>query len=264
VSGLLLAAPRYDKGAEIRHEGPRIPSAPHIAMTVAMLRAAGASVDAGALTGQPSVSEVWRVYPGELTPGVIDVEPDLSGAVPFLAAAMVTGGGVTIAGWPAESLQAAGTILDTLSAMGASATTGPGGLRLTGPGTIRGIRANLSDIGELTPVLVALAALADSPSVFTGIGHIRTHETDRLAALAHEIGALGGQVTELADGLAIQPRPLRARDTVFDSHDDHRLVMAAAVLGLVVPGLRVHNAATVGKTFPGFGELWRQMLEQSP
>jgi 3-phosphoshikimate 1-carboxyvinyltransferase len=269
VSGLLLAAPRYGKGAEIRHEGPPVPSAPHIAMTVAMLRAAGADVEARAggreatESGQHHVSDSWRVHPGELAPGVIAVEPDLSNAAPFLAAAMVTGGEVTIAGWPAASLQAAGPILDTLTAMGAAVTPVPGGLRVSGTGTITGITASLAEIGELTPVLVALAALADGPSEFTGVGHIRTHETDRLAALAGEIGALGGAVTERPDGLRIEPRPLRAGGPAFDSHDDHRLVMAAAVLGLAVPGVRVHNAATVGKTFPRFGAEWQRMLERS-
>ena len=137
-----------------------------------------------------------------------------------------------------------------------------GGLRVSGTGRITGITASLGEIGELTPVLAALAALADGPSEFTGVGHIRTHETDRLAALAGEVGALGGAVTELPDGLRIEPRPLRAGDTVFDSHDDHRLVMAAAVLGLAVPGVRVHNAETVGKTFPRFGAAWQRMLER--
>ena len=264
VSGLLLAAPRYAKGAEIRHEGPRIPSQPHIAMTVAMLRAAGAEVDAGGPGRGGPVPDVWRVHPGELAPGVIAVEPDLSNAAPFLAAAMVTGGAVTIAGWPAASLQAADLILGTLTAMGASAGPVPGGMRVSGTGTIAGITADLGEIGELTPVLVALAALADGPSVFTGVGHIRTHETDRLAALAGEIGALGGQVTELPDGLRVEPRPLSAGGPVFDSHDDHRLVMAAAILGLAVPGVRVGNVATVGKTFPGFTGLWQQMLESTP
>jgi 3-phosphoshikimate 1-carboxyvinyltransferase len=262
VSGLLLAAPRYDKGAEVRHEGPRIPSAPHIAMTVAMLRAAGADVDEGGPAGGESAAEVWRVHPGMLAPGTIEVEPDLSNAGPFLAAALVTGGEVTIAGWPDRSLQAAGQILEMVSRMGATAAPVAGGMRITGSGAIHGITADLRDVAELTPVLVAAAALADSPSTFTGIGHLRTHESDRLAALAGEIGGFGGDVTELPDGLHIRPRPLRADGAVFDSHDDHRLVMAAAVLGLAVPGVRVRNAATVAKTFPGFGELWRQMLEQ--
>jgi 3-phosphoshikimate 1-carboxyvinyltransferase len=259
VSGLLLAAARYEQGAQVRHEGPRVPSAPLIAMTVAMLRAAGADVETATAPGD-RVPGSWRVHPGPLAPGVITVESDLPNTAPFLAAALVTGGEVLIEGWPADSLQAAGPMLDTLAAMGATRAHEPGGLRLSGTGRIRGIRADLRDINELAPVLVALAALADSPSEITGIGHMRDHETDRLAALAGEIGALGGDVTELPDGLAIRPRPLRAGGTVFDSHDDHRLVMAAAVLGLAVPGLRVANAATVGKTFPDFGLLWARML----
>jgi len=138
-------------------------------------------------------------------------------------------------------------------------------MRVTGTGAIRGITADLRDISEVVPVLAALAALAGSPSVFTGIGHMRTHESDRLAALAAEVGRLGGDVTELPGGLEIRPRPLRAGGAVFASHDDHRLVMAAAVLGLALPGgLPVGNAATVGKTFPAFTGMWSQMLERSP
>jgi 3-phosphoshikimate 1-carboxyvinyltransferase len=263
VSGLLLAAPRYDKGAEIRHVGPRVPSAPHIAMTVAMLRAAGASTEQSSVLNNDSVPDLWRVHPGALAPGVIDVEPDLSNAGPFLAAALATGGEVTIAGWPQESLQAAGPILDVVTRMGGSATRVAGGMRVSGTGTIHGITADLRDVSELTPPLVALAALADSPSTFTGIGHLRSHESDRLAALASEIGALGGDVRQLPDGLQVRPRPLFQNGATFDSHDDHRLVMAAAVLGLAVPGVVVRNAATVGKTFPGFRERWQQMLEQA-
>jgi 3-phosphoshikimate 1-carboxyvinyltransferase len=173
---------------------------------------------------------------------------------------MATGGDLTIAGWPASSIQPARQIIDLLTAMGASIAHTPAGLRLHGTGRIRGIDADLSQVGELTPVLTALAALASSPSQFSGIGHLRRHESDRLAALATEIGKLGGDVTELADGLRVRPRPLRADGQVFDSHDDHRLVMAAAVLGLVTPGLRVSNAATAGKTFPGFSRSWTQAL----
>jgi 3-phosphoshikimate 1-carboxyvinyltransferase len=265
VSGLMLAAPRYETGVQIRHRGERIPSAPHIAMTTAMLRAAGAQVESGTAgnQGDSAVPDFWRVRPGPLTPVRIEVEPDLSNAAPFLAAALVTGGTVTIPGWPPRSLQAAGQIIDVLSQMGAACTATPTGLQVKGTGVIHGIRADLRDVAELTPVLTALAALADSSSEFAGIGHLRLHESDRLAALADEIGALGGLVTELPDGLRVQPRPLRATDNPFDSHDDHRLVMAAAVLGLVVPGLRVRNAATVGKTFPAFARLWQQMLERT-
>jgi 3-phosphoshikimate 1-carboxyvinyltransferase len=264
ISGLLLSAPRYEKGIEVRHHGDRVPTAPHIAMTVAMLRAAGAEVETGGARIGSDVPELWRVRPGRLAPGTITVEPDLSNAAPFLAAAVVTGGRVTIPGWPAASLQASGQILDVLQQMGAACRRTPAGLQIEGTGRIRGIRADLRDISEVAPVLTALAALADSPSELTGIGHMRFHESDRLAALAAEIGALGGDVTELPDGLAVRPRPLRAGPEAFDSHDDHRMVMAAAVLGLAVPGLRVRNAATVGKTFPRFLGLWSQLAGQAP
>jgi 3-phosphoshikimate 1-carboxyvinyltransferase len=261
VSGLLLAAPRFDEGIEIRHEGPPVPSAPHIAMTVRMLRAAGADV-AELVSGPGARPDAWRVQPGRLALGAVTVEPDLSNAGPFLAAALVTGGTVTIAGWPRDSLQAAGAILDVLARMGARYEVGADGLTIAGTGRIRGITADLRDVSELAPVLTAVAAVAESPSVFTGLAHTRTHETDRLAALAKEINALGGDITELPDGLQIRPRPLRAGAAggPFGSYDDHRMVMAAAVLGLAVPGIRVAGADTVAKTFPGFTDVWAAML----
>ena len=275
VSGLLLAAPRFAAGAEVRHCGAALPSVPHIDMTVRMLRACGADVLAvdgdatgagpgpASLTGtggRGPVQKIWRVLPGPITPGFIDIEPDLSNAVPFLAAALATGGEVTVADWPADSLQPAVRIIELLQAMGADVHRTPDGLRVRGPGRIDGIGADLSEVGELTPVLTALAALASSPSEFTGIGHLRRHESDRLAALAGELGKLGGDVTETADGLRIRPAALHAGGVSFDSHDDHRLVMAAAVLGLVTDGLRVRGAATVGKTFPEFSRVWTRIL----
>ena len=269
ISGLLLAAPRFGQGIEIRHEGPPIPSAPHIAMTVRMLQAAGAEVTE-TRSGVGERPDGWRVRPGRLDLGSVTVEPDLSNAGPFLAAALVTGGTLSLPGWPAagngHSLQAAGPILDVLTRMGARCDVGADGLTVSGPGTVRGITADLRDVAELAPVLTAAAALAGTPSVFTGLAHTRRHETDRLAALAKEINALGGDVTELPDGLQVRPRPLRAQsaDGPFGTYDDHRMVMAAAVLGLAVPGLRVANAATVAKTFPGFTRAWTEMLGQAP
>lgn len=274
ISALLLAGARFDKGVEVRHRGPPIPSTPHIEMTTGMLRDAGARVE-------PIGSLGWRVHPGPLRARLVDVEPDLSNAAPFAAAALVTGGSVTIAGWPAHTAQPGDALRELLTRMGASCERTAAGLTVRGSGTIQGITADLRAVSELAPVLTALAALASSPSRFTGIAHIRTHETDRLAALAREINALGGEVAELPDGLAIMPRPLRAdvpgckstpatargaasgrSSHVFATYDDHRMVMAAAVLGLAVPGLRVANPATVAKTLPSFSRLWAQMLER--
>ena len=253
VSGLLLAAPRFTHGVEVRHSGPPVPSLPHIEMTIRMLRDAGATVDVGA-GERPSH---WVVRPGRLNLGDFTVEPDLSNAGPFLAAALVTGGSVTIRDWPQASLQAADAILDVITQMGASVERGGSGLTVTGSGVINGISADLRDIPELCLPLTSVAALASGPSTFTGVGHTRAQETDRLAAIAKEINALGGDVTELPDGLRVSPRPLQApAGHVFESYDDHRMVMAAAVLGLGVPGIEVLNAATVGKTFPDFTTLW--------
>lgn len=274
VSGLLLAAARFADGVRIRHEGPPIPSAPHIEMTVRMLRGRGVQVitgadglpaDSGQAAGGPGSQDdlpagTWVVEPGQVAGGSIEIEPDLSNAVPFLAAALAVGGEVTVRGWPPVSLQPVGRVVALLEAMGATVTRTEDGLRVCGSGQVDGVRASLREVSELAPVLTALAAIARSPSEFTGIGHTRRHETDRLAALAAEIGRLGATVTELPDGLAIKPGRLRADGAMFDSHDDHRLVMAAAVLGLGIPGLRVHNAVTVGKTFPGFTGVWTQMM----
>jgi 3-phosphoshikimate 1-carboxyvinyltransferase len=167
---------------------------------------------------------------------------------------------VTIRDWPANSLQAANGIVDVITAMGGSVSSGPDGLAVTGSGVINGIEADLRDIPELCLPLTSVAALASGPSAFTGVGHTRAQETDRLAAIAKEINALGGDVTELPDGLAIRPRPLHAEPGhPFESYDDHRMVMAGAVLGLAVPGIEVLNVATVGKTFPDFTTLWESL-----
>ena len=274
VSGLLLAAPRFAAGVEVRHEGPPVPSLPHIEMTIRMLRKAGAEVEVGYEggsgmpgAGAPGIPDIsahrpnsWRVRPGRLNLGDFTVEPDLSNAGPFLAAALVTGGTVTIRDWPGDSLQAADAIVEIVTRMGGSVSSGPDGLTVTGSGVINPIEADLRDIPELCLPLTSVAALASGPSAFTGVGHTRAQETDRLAAIAKEINALGGDVSELPDGLAIRPRPLRAEPGhAFESYDDHRMVMAGAVLGLAVPGIEVVNAATVGKTFPGFTTLWETL-----
>ncbi|GAA4636630.1 3-phosphoshikimate 1-carboxyvinyltransferase [Actinoallomurus vinaceus] len=250
VSGLLLAGPRYAKGIEVRHEGPPVPSAAHLAMTMRMLADAGASAESG--------PDVWRVQPGALRGGEVDIEPDLSNAAPFLAAALVTGGRVTVRGWPTETTQPGDALRHLLADMGGSASWDGGDLTVRGGGAIHGIDVDLGDVSELSCVIAALAALADGPSRLRGIAHMRGHETDRLAALTTEINGLGGDVRELPDGLEIRPRPLRGG--VFHTYDDHRMVMAGAVLGLAVPGVEVENLPTVGKTLPEFGELWTEML----
>nr|WP_296070586.1 3-phosphoshikimate 1-carboxyvinyltransferase [uncultured Actinoplanes sp.] len=254
VSGLLLSAPRFTKGLALRHEGPPVPSAPHLRMTTHMLRAAGATVD-------ESVRDVWRVEPGPLHGRDWVIEPDLSGAAPFFAAAMVTGGEVTLAGWPAESWQPVSVVADLLTGLGATVSQTEAGLTVRGGGALHGITADLSEVSELTPVIAALAALADGPSELRGVAHIRGHETDRIAALATELGKAGAAVTEFPDGLRIEPRPLHG--TAFETYADHRMAHAAAVIGLAVPGIELTDVACTSKTLPEFPELWAGLVARS-
>jgi 3-phosphoshikimate 1-carboxyvinyltransferase len=247
VSALLLAGATYTRGIDVAHVGSRaVPNAPHLAMTVEMLRARGVSVDVS--------PERWVVEPATLRAVDELIEPDLSSAAPFLAAAVVTAGAVTVPDWPARSTQPGALLPDLLERFGATATMDDDGLTVRGTGTIRGVDLDLRDAGELTPVLAALAALADSPSRLRGIDYLRGHETDRLAALARELGELGAEVQELDDGLEIRPRPLRG--AVFSTYDDHRMAMAAAVVGLAVDHVRIENIETTAKTLPEFAELW--------
>ncbi|WP_431983665.1 3-phosphoshikimate 1-carboxyvinyltransferase [Streptomyces qinglanensis] len=255
VSALLLSGPGFNQGVEVRHTGRTLPSMPHIRMTVDMLRAAGAKVDAPQDGGAPNV---WRVTPGALLGRDLTVEPDLSNAQPFLAAALVTGGRVTVPDWPEHTTQPGDALREIFTAMGGSCVLDERGLTFTGGGRIHGIDIDLGEVGELTPGVAAVAALAEGESVLRGVGHLRLHETDRLAALVKEINGLGGDVTETEDGLRIRPRPLHGG--VFHTYDDHRLATAGAVLGLAVEGVEVENVATTYKTLPDFPRMWGELL----
>lgn len=251
VSGLLLAGADFDRGIVVRHVGPPVPSAPHLRMTVQMLRGVGAGVD-------DSTPNVWVVEPGRLVGRGWDIEPDLSGAAPFLAAALVTGGAVTVLGWPRTTTQPGDQLRSLLAAMGGEWRLSTEGLTMRGTGRITGLDADLSAVSELAPVLAALAALADTPSRLRGIGHMRGHESDRLAALAEQLSRLGARTVETEDGLEVHPGPLRAG--VFETYDDHRLAHAAAVVGLAVPGVELTDIACTAKTLPDFPALWTSMV----
>jgi 3-phosphoshikimate 1-carboxyvinyltransferase len=252
LSALLLVAPSFTNGITVRHQGGSLPSMPHIEMTVDMLRQFGATVEVDA------VAQTWSVKPGALHGLDLVIEPDLSNASPFLSIAMVCGGRVAIADWPIKTTQPGDHLRTILSKMGAQFSFGDNGLTIIGTGKIHGIDVDLHDVGELTPSIAALAALADSPSHLRGIGHLRKHETDRLAALTREINSLGGNVVEEETALHITPAPLHAG--VFHTYDDHRLATAGAVLGLVVEGIEVENIATTRKTLPDFPGLWSSLL----
>ncbi len=247
ISALLLAGARYEQGIEVRHEGPPVPSLPHIEMTVAMLREHGVAVDDG-------VTDRWAVAPGPVRATDHVIEPDLSNAAPFLALAAVSNGTVVVRDWPRRTTQAGDALREILARMGCEVDFVEAGLRVRGTGTLEGIDVDLHDVGELAPAVAALCALADSPSHLRGIAHIRGHETDRLAALATELTALGSDVTEHDDGLSIAPAPLHGGD--FHTYADHRMAHAGVIVGAAVDDVRVENIDTTSKTFPGFAAFW--------
>jgi 3-phosphoshikimate 1-carboxyvinyltransferase len=250
VSALLLTAARFERGLDLQHTGTDLPSQPHVDMTVAELRRRGVAIDAA--------PDRWVVEPGAIAALDADVEPDLSNAGPFVAAALVTGGSMRVLGWPESTTQAGDAWRAIAESFGGQVEREGSDLVFTGGSTLTGVQLDLHDVGELTPVVTAIAALAEGETRLSGVAHLRGHETDRLAALAAEINRLGGHVEELDDGLLIRPRPLHAG--VFATYDDHRMAQAAVVLGLRVPDLAVENVGTTAKTYPDFATVWERTV----
>jgi len=257
LSALLLIAPSTKNGITATHKGGALPSMPHIDMTVQMLR------DFGAQVTVDKSAQSWSVAPGALHGVDLVIEPDLSNAAPFLSIAMVCGGSITIADWPMATTQPGDQLREILTKMGAQVSLNADGLTITGTESIHGIDIDLHDVGELTPAIAALAALADSPSHLRGIGHLRLHETDRLAALTREINSLGGNVVEDETSLRITPVGkfgAGLHGGTFHTYDDHRLATAGAVIGLAIPGVEIENVATTRKTLPDFPGLWQSLI----
>jgi 3-phosphoshikimate 1-carboxyvinyltransferase len=250
VSALLLAGAAYDRGVTVRHQGPPVPSLPHIEMTVACLREHDVDVTVG--------TDTWTVAPGRIVATDVTIEPDLSNAAPFLMLALTSGGRVEVPGWPRSTTQAGDALRDLLGRMGAEVVLDDDGLTVTGGETILGIDADLHDVGELAPAVAALCALASTPSRLRGIAHIRGHETDRLAALSTELRGLGASVAEHDDGLSFEPALLHGG--TFHTYADHRMAHAAVVVGSAVEGVLVEDVDTTAKTFPGFAGVWAGLL----
>ena len=251
LSSLLLVAPLMKQGLRIKNIGRSLPSKPHIEMTIAMLAQYGAVVDT-------SIDNQWSVEPTTLSGVDLVIEPDLSNAAVFMAAPILCGGEVIIKDWPRKTTQPGDQLRQIFSDMGGEIDFVDQGLRVRSTGQIRGIDIDLGDVGELTPVIAALACFANSPSNLRGIGHLRLHETDRLSALKNELTALGAQVIEEESALRINPMPMKAG--VFRTYEDHRLATAGALIGLAVKGVEVENIETTRKTITDFPALWSQLL----
>jgi 3-phosphoshikimate 1-carboxyvinyltransferase len=251
VSGLLLVAARFKNGLTLNHTGKTLPSMPHIDMTIDTLAKRGLKVS--------KLSETsWQIEPGEISGRTVEIEPDLSNAGPFMAAALVAGGTVTIENWPESTTQVGNDFIELLTRMGGKVSRIGTGMSVSGNGDIQGIEIDLSSAGELTPVIAALAALAKSKSVISGVAHLRGHETNRLKALVDEINSIGGKATETQDGLIVEPANLRGG--LWKTYGDHRMATAGAIIGLRVPGIEIEDITVTSKTMPGFELLWSKML----
>ena len=277
VSALLLMAPRLPQGMVLVHEGSSVPSIPHIQMTVEALRQMGVEVQEH-YPNQGNEAESgeyrWTVRPGSFPGFEMTIEPDLSNAGPFLAAAVVTGESVTIPHWPAPAADSsAGTTQvgdmwrELLPALGAQVRYAEGRLTVTGPAQLPegDFSFDLSAGGELAPTMAAACAFVNGRVELTGIAHLRGHETDRLAALAAEINRLGGTARDTADSLVIEapiPAAAEAAPVLARTYDDHRMATFAAIIGLRRPNVVVQNVATVAKTMPEFTAMWEDMLAQ--
>jgi 3-phosphoshikimate 1-carboxyvinyltransferase len=251
VSGLLLAAAKFKNGLTLNHVGKSLPSMPHIEMTIETLKQRGVTVSKLSDTA-------WRVEPGEILGRKVEIEPDLSNAGPFMAAALVAGGTVTIENWPTATTQVGNDFTQLLEMMGGKVSRTGTDMEVSGTGEINGIEIDLSSAGELTPVIAALAALANSKSVISGVGHLRGHETNRIKALVDEINSIGGKATETSDGLIIEPATLSGG--LWHSYGDHRMATAGAIIGLRVPGIEIEDVTVTSKTMPEFDALWLKML----
>ena len=251
LSSLLLVAPLMKQGLKIKNVGKNLPSKPHIEMTIAMLAQYGAVVDI-------SIANQWSVVPTKLSGVDLVIEPDLSNAAVFMAAPILCGGEVIIKDWPRKTTQPGDQLRQIFSEMGGVIDFVDLGLKVRSSGQIRGIDIDLGDVGELTPVIAALACFANSPSHLRGIGHLRLHETDRLSALKSELTALGAEVIEEESALRIHPKPMKSG--VFHTYEDHRLATAGALIGLAVDGVEVENIETTKKTITDFPALWSQLL----
>jgi 3-phosphoshikimate 1-carboxyvinyltransferase len=270
LSALLLAGPKMRDGLKVVNIGETLPSLPHIEMTIAMLRDFGAEVKVGKESGK----DYWQISPGGLIGKELVIEPDLSNAAPFMAAPIICSGEVIIRDWPRSTTQPGDRLREIFTSMGGRIEFVAEGLKISGTGKITGIDIDLRNEGELTPSIAALAALADSPSHLRGIGHLRLHETDRLTALATEIGALiapaGGEVIEESDSLIIKPAIANSAIVnsaignskhLFHTYEDHRLATAGAIMGLAVENVVVENIETTRKTLPDFPGLWSSTVE---
>ena len=245
VSGLLMAGPMWPQGLRVTVAGPLV-SRPYVDMTVAVMRAFGASVvvDAGG----------WSVAPGGYQRAVYDVEPDASAASYFFAAAAICGGRVTVEGLGKDSLQGDLHFVDVLEQMGCRVERRDRSTTVERTGDLVGVDVDMADLSDTAQTAAVTAVFATTPTRVRGIGFIRAKETDRVGNVVRELRRCGIDADEEPDGFLV--RPGRPQPATIETYDDHRMAMSFALLGLAAAGIEIADPGCVSKTFPTF---WRAL-----
>lgn len=251
ASALLLVAPYAAGDVELVVEN--LGARGYVDLTADEMARFGVEVHAEASGGRCS----WHVAAGQHYRARDErVEYDASAAAHLYALALATGGSVTVDNTCA-SLQPDAGMLAVLERMGAEVRVGDGGattLELGGDGLLP-VDVDLREMPDQVATVAVLAALAPGTSRLTGLGVVRGHETDRLAAVARELNRLGGDALVEEDGLVVRGGHA-LHGGLVSTYDDHRMAMAFSVLGAVVGGIAIDSPGCVAKTYPGW---WTEM-----
>lgn len=250
VSSLLMAAPYASTSIALHLEG-NVSSSPYIDMTVQVMKHFG-------VEARRSSSEMFTVQAGQrYVPATLTVEADASSASYFLAAAALCRGRIVVRGLRVSSQQGDSKFADVLKAMGCSVREVPEGVECSSGGTLSGVNVDMNSMPDAVPTLAVVALFANSPTRIHNIAHLRYKESDRLSALESELRKLGANVTAEDDALEIVPTPLHGAR--LDTHNDHRLAMSFALVGLKVPGVMIENPECVRKSFPRFWDEFQKL-----
>ena len=252
TSGLMMIAPRLPSGLEIVLS-QEVVSRGYIEMTVGVMRAFGVNTDF-------SGNQIW-VSPGEYQGTNFTVEPDASSASYPLGAVAISGGSVTIEGLSRNSLQGDVEFVDLLARMGCDVSESHEGLKLSRQKErpLRGIEVDMSQISDCVPTLAVVAMFAETPTQISGVGFIRTKESDRIGDLIGELRKLGANISETHDGMVIAPASLHGAS--LETHHDHRLAMAFALIQREVDGVVINNPEVVSKSWPNYFDTLRSFYK---
>jgi 3-phosphoshikimate 1-carboxyvinyltransferase len=250
VSALLMALPLAG-GGTIAVEGELI-SKPYVAITLNLMRHFGVEVRR---TGWSRFDVPGTAY---ASPGTVLVEGDASAASYFLAAGAIGGGPVRVEGVGRASMQGDVRFCEVLEAMGARVTLGEDWIEASGRAPLRAFDLDLNHIPDAAMTAAVLALFADAPCALRNIASWRVKETDRIAAMATELGKLGARVEAGPDFLKVAPRPLKP-GVALDTYDDHRMAMSLALAAFGGIALRINDPDCVAKTFPDFFKVFARI-----